>query len=179
MTKTPTNCRNCCQLTSFLLGINCRGFTLIELVVTMAVATVLLGITVPTFKSVTRNNRVNTQVNDFIGDLNLARSEAITRGTRVTMLATNNNWNNGWRVFTDNDDSGTFNGADIELRVHGPLSGGSNLTGNNNVASMISYVSSGFAQSITGGLSNGTLTLTSGDRTVTIVISASGRARID
>jgi type IV fimbrial biogenesis protein FimT len=61
------------------------GFTIIELMVTVTLASILLAIAVPSFRGMMANNRVVTQSNDFVGALNFARSEAITRNTNVTL----------------------------------------------------------------------------------------------
>ena len=53
------------------------GFTLLELMVTIAVLGILLGLTVPTFREFSRNNSVTTAQNDLVTALNVARSEAL------------------------------------------------------------------------------------------------------
>jgi len=53
-----------------------RGFTLMELMFTITVLAILLGLAVPSFLDTVRNNRLITQNNEFIGALNLARNEA-------------------------------------------------------------------------------------------------------
>lgn len=60
-----------------LQGAGARGFTLIELMVAVAVAAVLLAIAVPSFRSITISNKLNTSANDLIASLNTARMEAI------------------------------------------------------------------------------------------------------
>lgn len=54
-----------------------EGFTIVELMVTVAVAAILLVIAVPSFRNVTANNRLNTAVNDLVASLGSARMEAI------------------------------------------------------------------------------------------------------
>ena len=56
------------------------GFTLIELMVTVAVAAILMGVAVPAMHSMIQNNRVTSAANSLIGAYNLARSEAIKLG---------------------------------------------------------------------------------------------------
>jgi type IV fimbrial biogenesis protein FimT len=62
-----------------------RGFTLMELMVTLAVAALILGFGVPSFRNIMANSRMTTQANEFIGAINVARSEAITRNMPVTL----------------------------------------------------------------------------------------------
>jgi prepilin-type N-terminal cleavage/methylation domain-containing protein len=64
-----------------------RGFTLIELIVVMAVAAILLGIAMPSFRSFVQNSRLATQANSLVYSLNLARSEAIKLDTQVEVCA--------------------------------------------------------------------------------------------
>lgn len=71
-----------------------RGFTLIELMVTIAVAAVLLVIAVPSFKSITLSNKLNTAVNDLVGSLNTARMEAI-KGNANAQFCSNSSSSNG------------------------------------------------------------------------------------
>ena len=56
-----------------------RGFTLVELMVTVAVAAVLLMIAVPSFRNITLSNRLNTAANDLVNAISVARMEAVKR----------------------------------------------------------------------------------------------------
>lgn len=62
-----------------------RGFTIIELMVTVFIAAILFAIAIPSFRQMVANNRLVTQANDLIGALNYARSEAITRNRTVRL----------------------------------------------------------------------------------------------
>ena len=61
------------------------GFTLVELMVTVAVVAILMAIAVPNMRSVIQNTRISNQINELTSDLNFARSEAIKRGTDTTV----------------------------------------------------------------------------------------------
>lgn len=61
------------------------GFTLIELMFTIVVLAVLLGIGVPNFRDFIRNSRLTAAANDLLADINLARSEAVKRRVPVTL----------------------------------------------------------------------------------------------
>jgi len=61
------------------------GFTLIELMVTVIVLAVLLGIGVPSFRDFLRNSRITGATNDIVTDFNVARSEAVKRRVPVTV----------------------------------------------------------------------------------------------
>jgi type IV fimbrial biogenesis protein FimT len=139
-----------------------RGFTLIELITTLAVAGILVTLAVPSFSEVIKNNRLITQENDFVTTLNLARSEAIRRSGRVTVCKSSNQtscsgaggWEQGWIVFNDvNNDGVVTNPATNVLRVHGALSSGVTLHGDANLLDYVSYVSSGATQKFAGGAS--------------------------
>lgn len=89
-----------------------RGFTLIELMVTLTVMAILLSIAAPSFTSLMAANRMSTQTNEFIGALNLARSEAVRRGQPVTLLSTDaDNYSQGWTVFPDLNGNGAATSA--------------------------------------------------------------------
>lgn len=70
------------------------GFTLIELMVTLAVAVVLIAVAVPSFRNITISNKLTTTANDVVGAINVARMEAI-RLNANTQLCSNSTTNNG------------------------------------------------------------------------------------
>lgn len=74
------------------------GFTLPEVLIVTAVLVVLLAAGAPHLGDFVRNQRVKTASFDLFSSLVLARSEAITRNTRVTMAPEGGSWNNGWTI---------------------------------------------------------------------------------
>ncbi|MEW6703552.1 MAG: GspH/FimT family pseudopilin [Pseudomonadota bacterium] len=86
-----------------------KGFTLTELMVTLTVLSVVLAVGIPSFKNLLARNRVSGQANEFIGALNLARSEAVRRGQPVTLrsAAGTEDFGTGWEIFPDADTDGT------------------------------------------------------------------------
>ncbi len=89
------------------------GFTLLELVVTVALAGILAATAVPSFQDLVKENRLTSQVNDFIAANNLARSEAVRRGSFGALCASSDGVNcataggfaQGWIVFADDGSS--------------------------------------------------------------------------
>jgi len=71
------------------------GFTLIELMITIAVAAIVLGVGVPNFVSLVQSNRTVTEVNNLVAAIHLARSEAVGRGVEVRIAPRDLNGNTG------------------------------------------------------------------------------------
>jgi type IV fimbrial biogenesis protein FimT len=80
-----------------------RGFPIIELMVTLAVAAILLALALPNFHEATIRSNVSELNNNLIQAFNLARSEAVRRGKRVRVQAVgdSSDWNQGWSVSAD------------------------------------------------------------------------------
>jgi type IV fimbrial biogenesis protein FimT len=78
------------------------GFTLVELMVGIAVLAILSGIAVPSFREFTANQRLRGASFDLRTDLTLARSEALKRNRDVTIQRrTDAGWQSGWVVTTN------------------------------------------------------------------------------
>lgn len=67
-----------------------QGFTLVELMVTIAVAAILLGIATPSFTSIINNNRLTAAANEMVATLQTARLEAVRRNRSVTVCSSAN-----------------------------------------------------------------------------------------
>ena len=101
------------------------GFTLVELMVTLAVGIIILAIGVPAFMSMLSTNQAAGYANDLVGAIRLARSEAVKRAATATVCASNatqtgcsgNAWNNGWIVFSDDDADGVFDAGETIHRA--------------------------------------------------------------
>lgn len=66
-------------------GVRGAGLTLVELIVTLAVAAILLTLAVPAYENFTANNRLTSEANRLLGDIQMARSEAVKRGRPVNI----------------------------------------------------------------------------------------------
>ena len=90
-----------------------RGFGLIELMVTLAVAAIVLAIAIPSFNTQILNSRSLALGEDFAAAVNFARVEAVTRRARVSVCASSNGlacgggWDSGFIAFVDNAASDT------------------------------------------------------------------------
>lgn len=89
-----------------------RAFTLIELMVTLAVLAVVISLAAPSFSNMLQENRLSALTNDLQGALQLARSEAVKRRSNITICRSNadqdkcengTNWAGGWLMMAGNE----------------------------------------------------------------------------
>ncbi|HEX2539946.1 MAG TPA: GspH/FimT family pseudopilin [Caldimonas sp.] len=73
-----------------------RGFTLIELVVTVALLGIVLGLAAPSMRSFVVGQRIRALSYDLTSDLLLARSEALKRNANVVVARDAEQWHGGW-----------------------------------------------------------------------------------
>jgi type IV fimbrial biogenesis protein FimT len=85
-----------------------QGFSLIELIITIAIMTILITVAIPGFQSTLMRMNASSIADTLIASLNFARSEAISRNERVALCAsldglacdaTAADWNAGWLIF--------------------------------------------------------------------------------
>ncbi|MFZ5757689.1 MAG: GspH/FimT family pseudopilin [Pseudomonadota bacterium] len=82
-----------------------QGFTLVELMVTVAVLTILISVGVPMYGQFTQGSAISSATSELVTSLNVARSEAVTRRESVRMERIDDNWTNGWQLLLDADDT--------------------------------------------------------------------------
>lgn len=107
-----------------------RGFTLVEMLVVLALAGILTVLAVPSFQTLLLSRRVQVALDGLAGDMRFARAEAIKRSSRVTICASLDGascqgagalWKNGWIIFVPTAASGNFTAGDEIVRVQGAL----------------------------------------------------------
>lgn len=141
---------------------NQRGFTLLELLVTLVIVAILLAVAAPSFQSVIRNNAMVAARDDILKALQFARAHAVTANTQVSVCAADDNLDdgcsadsrnfaNGWIVFEGNelDDADT---ADNRLRVHEKYENISMIFDGSDTVTYITYQPSGLLER---GVGNG------------------------
>jgi type IV fimbrial biogenesis protein FimT len=139
------------------------GFNMVELLVVTTLASILMAIAVPSYRYVTNSSRVSTEINNLLGDMMLARAEAIRQGLPVTVCpstpdgkACNNvtDWSKGWIVFTDFNANGTVDtdtaNNDTVLRYQQKFSSTDTFTTTNATNNWVTFNRDGFATGLNG-----------------------------
>lgn len=132
------------------------GFTLVELMVTIAVLAIVLAIAIPSFQDFLRRNRVAAEANNIVSAFAYARSEAVKRAQRITVCGVADpeeatppcaadSWASGWIVFIDTGTEGDSTGDTI-LRVHQPNTADvPDIDAPDNFSTYLSYLANGTA----------------------------------
>lgn len=148
-----------------------RGFNMLELMMTVLIAGIVLGVGVPSFRDFVATNRMAAAANDILSGIAAARVEAIKRrpnagaNPAVTMCLSAN-WNtanptcdlvgaqtDGWIIFADQNANAQVDAGDTIVQTHAPISGANGIAAsrNNPSGAYVQFGSSGFTRAATGG----------------------------
>ena len=169
-----------------------RGFTLIELMVSIAIAAILMMVAVPSMTSFMRNSELTSFANTMLSSMNAARGEAMKRGSYAMVVPANGtSWDSGWVVFIDVNRSRAYEVAtDIRISSQAAKPSYLTITGSGSAGATAPYImfdASGYSK-LTGTAGFGASTFeikrndVSGtpllDQTRMLKIASTGRARI-
>jgi type IV fimbrial biogenesis protein FimT len=133
-----------------------NGFTLFELLVTLAIASILLSVGVPSFREAVADSRMVQDSNVFVASINLARSSAVRYQRSSTICPSDDfraavptcsdstDWSRGWIVWVDKDRDNSTDAGEI-LAVQEPLNASNSFVAS--IATQFSYNARGFGAS--------------------------------
>ncbi|WP_395788651.1 GspH/FimT family pseudopilin [Aquimonas sp.] len=164
----------------FLNYPSCRGFTLIELMMVVAVTAVLLGLAVPSFNALMERQRLVATQNHLMAGFHYARSLAVSTHAQAVICPSSDGlncqtggvWDSGWMIYVDRNRNGRRDADEAPQRVERQPSG-------LRVRSSASRPQAVFRPNGGSGASNLTLRLCSesGQALGTLVLNNSGRLR--
>jgi len=166
-----------------------QGFTIVELMITVALIAIIAGIGIPSFNDLMASNRVVSSINEFHAGLRLARGEAVKRNDTVIFCASDDQatcsgaWGDGWLVFHDADGDGNVDANEL-IRVGDGVHNGYSLTFSGGGAS-ITFLARGLTSGQSGtfklcdadgdaGLARGIILLSTGSTRRSIDTNDSG-----
>jgi type IV fimbrial biogenesis protein FimT len=165
-----------------------RGFTLVELLVTMAVGGILLAIAIPGYAFLVNTSKLAAVTNELVFALQLARSEALKRGQRVTVCKSANplnpvpacigtgQWQQGWVAFIDSGVRGVIDSGDMVIHVY---SGSPSVVITAiNFSKFVSYSPTGWSMG-SSGLPNDTMNICLDEQARKVIVNNLGRIRLE
>lgn len=132
-----------------------KGFTLLELMVALALLGILLGLGIPAFSATLDRQRIDSAVSSLAGGMAYTRLEAVRRNRVVTIAPIGADWNTGWRVFIDANNNGEFDVGEAVLREDLP-SRVAFIHANTPVSRYVRYNAQGESILLNGGFQAGT-----------------------
>ena len=135
-----------------------QGFTLAELLIVISIVSILASIGAPDLQTMLQNNKMVALTNELLTALNYTRSNAVTRGSSVSICksnATQTNcensatWGTGWIVFEDSNNNSSVDGDETILNVYESQENNLRLNHNNNKNRVV-YNNQGFSSGYAG-----------------------------
>ncbi|PZA00145.1 hypothetical protein A6K26_005390 [Gammaproteobacteria bacterium 2W06] len=162
-----------------------HGHTLLGLLVTLALAAVLVMLSAPGFSDLAHKARLDSATDRLHGAVRHARHAAVTRGRAVVIAATDKTWHKGWMIFVDANGDGRRQPGEERLATSAALPTSITAATNAGIGGALHYQPSGATRRLGGSLQMGTLSLC--QRTPagrlraarSMIVNAAGRARIE
>jgi type IV fimbrial biogenesis protein FimT len=166
-----------------------RGFTLIELIVVVALIAILMSLAVPSLASFQRSSELRATASGFLAAVQSARAEAMKRGVDTYMVpVSNSNWATGWMVYADVDRSQSLTGNDVVIMQTGAIAAKTSVTGGLTVAAefagasgkFIRFNGGGFPLAMDGSFRGGAIEfgVTGSTEKRRVVLNSVGRTRL-
>jgi type IV fimbrial biogenesis protein FimT len=158
------------------------GYTLVDLMIALALLAIILALAVPGFAELIERQKISATTADLLAAIRLTRAEAIRRGQRVDLVpADGADWRSGWMIFIDGNDNRRVDAGEAIILVHDAVARGITINSvmTDSSTAYIAYAASGRtrtnANSQTPQL--GHLSLSLGAQQRRIIINFLGRAR--
>lgn len=159
---------------SHLKGRTARGFTLIELMIAIALLGILLALAMPSFSDIIRRMRIESAASSLSVAFATARSEAVKRGRNIsvckssngTACASSGDWSTGWVIYAT---------AGVPIKVFDAPDGGVSMAGDANMINVVTFTPTG-ATTLTAA---GSIQVCKTGQTAKVVsVAVSGRIRV-
>lgn len=158
------------------------GFTLIEMLITISIATILVMVAVPSFVAFQKNAQLSESVSNFIAAVNTARSNAMKQGFKTYLVLNDASvgWSSGWMVYTDSNSNDIYETSEDVILRHDVINSSVAIT-IPTVSSLASgyllYNGSGYPRLKNGGFGGGTMIMSNSSRSISIIVDPAGRVR--
>ena len=130
-----------------------NGFTLMELIIVLAIIAIVATLTIPNAGNYVDNNRLAAAAADMASALQTARAESVGRNAPVTICASNQNgtqcsgapeqWEKGWILFVDSDTDDTVDAGEEVLQYHEPFANSVTIRATSGADEAITFFPSG------------------------------------
>jgi type IV fimbrial biogenesis protein FimT len=163
------------------------GFTLVEMLVALAIFAILLVVALPSYHAWIADAELREEVATLVGAMAFARAEAIKENQRVDLCpsangatcANDGRWEAGWIMFADDNHDGERDPDERIIRAAPPARPGITVRGNRPVRDYVSYTSAGHTRMANGALQMGTFVVCrAGQGEVDVILANGGRVRV-